>query len=43
MMKFFYKRKYKSLKKDFEKIKLENEFLSSTEKLFDFQNLYFDE
>ena len=33
----------RSLKKDFENIKLEYEFLSSTEKLLEFQNLYFDE
>ena len=32
----------RSLKKDFENIKLEYEFLSSTEKLLEFQNLYFD-
>ena len=33
----------RSLKKDFENIQLEYEFLSSTEKLFEFQNLYFDD
>mgnify|MGYP001267235931 FL=1 len=32
-----------TLKKDFENIKLEYEFLSSTEKLLEFQNLYFDD
>ena len=32
-----------SLKKDFENTKLENNFLSSTEKLTDFKNLYFDD
>ena len=31
------------MKKDFENIQLEYEFLSSTEKLFEFQNLYFDD
>ncbi len=33
----------RSLKKDFETIKLEYEYLSSTEKLLEFQNLYFDD
>ena len=32
----------RSLKKDFENIKLEYDYLSSTEKLLEFQNLYFD-
>ena len=32
----------RSLKKDFETIKLEHESLSSAEKLLEFQNLYFD-
>ena len=32
-----------SLKKDFNNIQLEYEFLSSTEKLAEFQNLYFDD
>ena len=32
----------KDLGKDFENVKLENEYLSSTEKLLEFQNLYFD-
>ena len=31
------------LKKDFEKIKLEYEYLSSAEKLIEFQNQYFDD
>ena len=31
------------LKKDFENIKLEHDYLSSTEKLLEFQNLYFDD
>ena len=33
----------RALKEDFENIKLEYEFLSSTEKLLEFQNLYFDD
>ena len=33
----------RDLKKDFENIKLEHEYLSSTEKLLEFQNLYFDD
>jgi len=33
----------RSLKKDFENLKLENEYLSSSEKLLEFQNMYFDE
>ena len=33
----------RSLKKDFETIKLEYDYLSSTEKLLEFQNLYFDD
>ncbi len=32
----------RSLKKEFESIKLEYEYLSSAEKLLKFQNLYFD-
>ena len=32
----------KNLKKDFENIKLEYDYLSSAEKLLKFQNLYFD-
>ena len=32
----------RSLKKDFENIKLEYDYLSSTEKLLKFQDLYFD-
>ena len=31
------------LKKNFENIKLENEYLSSTEKLIELQNLYFED
>ena len=33
----------RSLTKEFENIKLEYEYLSSTDKLLEFQNLYFDE
>ena len=33
----------RGLKKDFEIIKLEHDYLSSTEKLLEFQNLYFDD
>ncbi len=33
----------RELKKDFENIKLEHDYLSSTEKLFKFKNLYFDD
>ena len=33
----------RELKKDFENIKLEHDYLSSTDKLLDYQNLYFDE
>ena len=32
----------RSLRKDFENIKLEHNYLSSAEKLLEFQNLYFD-
>ena len=32
----------RGLKKDFENIKLENDYLSSAEKLLEFQNLYFE-
>ena len=31
------------LEKDFENVKLENDYLSSAEKLIEFQNLYFDD
>ena len=40
---FTIKENIRVLKKDFENIKLEHEFLSSTEKLIEFQNLYFDD
>ena len=33
----------RSLRQDFERIKLENNYLSSAEKLNEFQDLYFDE
>ena len=33
----------RKLNKEFENIKLEHEYLSSTEKLFEFLNLYFDD
>ena len=33
----------RGLKKEFENIKLEHEYLSSAEKLIEFQNLYFDD
>ena len=33
----------KDLKKDFENIKLEHDYLSSNEKLIELQNLYFDD
>ena len=40
---FTIKENIRALKKDFENIKLEYEFLSSTEKLIEFQSLYFDD
>ena len=40
---FTIKENIRAIKKDFENIKLEYEFLSSTEKLLEFQNLYFDD
>ena len=39
---FAIKENIRSLKKDFENIKLEHDYLSSAEKLLEFQNLYFD-
>ena len=39
---FLVKENIKDLKKDFEKVKLEHEYLSSAEKLLGFQNLYFE-
>ena len=40
---FAIKEDIRGLKKDFENIRLEHEFLSSTEKLVEFQKLYFDD
>tara|TARA_B100000989_G_scaffold277517_1_gene238526 strand:+ start:169 stop:474 length:306 start_codon:yes stop_codon:yes gene_type:complete len=40
---FVIKENMRDLRKDFEKIKLEYDYLSSTERLLKFQNLYFDE
>ncbi len=39
---FVKKENIRSLKNDYENIKLEHDYLSSTEKLFEFQRLYFD-
>ena len=39
---FIVQENIRSLKKEFENIKLEYEYLSSAEKLLKFQNLYFD-
>ena len=40
---FITKENIRSLRQDFERMKLENNYLSSAEKLNEFQNLYFDE
>ena len=40
---FSIKENIRELEKDFENIKLEHDYLSSTDKLLDYQNLYFDE
>ena len=40
---FALKENIRSLIKDFENIKLEHDYLSSAEKLLEFQNLYFDD
>ena len=40
---FVLKENLRSLKNEFENIKLEFEFLSSSERLLDFQKLYFDD
>ena len=40
---FSTKENIRSLKKDFETIKLENDYLGSAEKLLEFQSLYFDD
>ena len=37
------KENIRSLKKDYENIKLENDYLSSAEKLLEFQNMYFED
>ena len=39
---FVLRESIRSLKKDFENIKLEHDYLSSAEKLLQFQSLYFD-
>ena len=39
---FVIRESIRRLKKDFENIKLEHDYLSSAEKLLEFQNLYFD-
>ena len=39
---FILRENVRSLKKDLENIKLENDYLSSAEKLLEFQNLYFE-
>ncbi len=40
---FVIKENIRTLKKDFENTKLEHDYLSSAEKLLEFQNLYFDD
>ncbi len=40
---FIVKEDIRDLKNDFEKVKLEHEYLSSAEKLLEFHDLYFDE
>ena len=40
---FVTKENIRDLKKDFENIKLEHDYLSSAEKLLEFQKLYFDD
>ena len=40
---FVIKENIRGLKKDFENIKLEHDYLSSAEKLLEFQNLYFED
>jgi len=39
---FVLRESIRSLKKDFQNVKLEHDYLSSAEKLLEFQNLYFD-
>tara|TARA_Y100000992_G_C21027784_1_gene378840 strand:+ start:12 stop:317 length:306 start_codon:yes stop_codon:yes gene_type:complete len=40
---FIIRENIRALKKDFENIRLEHDYLSSTDKLLKFQNLYFDD
>jgi len=40
---FTIKENIRGLKKDFENIKLENDFLSSAERLYEFQVMYFED
>ena len=40
---FITKEEIRALKKDFENIKLEYDYLSSADKLLEFQNLYFED
>ena len=40
---FVIKENIRDMKKDFENIKLEHDYLSSAEKLLEFQSLYFDD
>ena len=40
---FVHEENIRDLKKEFENIKLEHDYLSSTEKLLEYQNLYFDD
>ncbi len=40
---YLIKESLRGLKKDFENVKLEHDYLSSTEKLFEFQKLYFND
>ena len=40
---FIKKEEIRALKKDFENIKLEYDYLSSADKLIEFQNLYFED
>ena len=40
---FTVKENIRGLKKDFENVKLEHDYLSSAEKLLEFQNLYFED
>tara|TARA_B100001057_G_C22102564_1_gene663835 strand:+ start:28 stop:336 length:309 start_codon:yes stop_codon:yes gene_type:complete len=40
---FSYKEKIRDFKKDYENLKLEHDYLSSAQRLLEFQNLYFDD